>query len=105
MTTASESVEYLLDQLNDPAITARAMFGGHGIYRDGRMFALVYNDTIYMKIPEEEAATTDRPPFRPRPNQTFPSFREISADEIEDTGVLAALAQKAQQAARSSRSR
>ncbi|HVL64814.1 MAG TPA: TfoX/Sxy family protein, partial [Actinomycetota bacterium] len=35
-------VRYLLDQLDDEEVSARRMFGGHGIYRDGRMFALVY---------------------------------------------------------------
>jgi len=30
-------------------IEARRMFGGHGIYHDGRMFALVANDTLYLK--------------------------------------------------------
>ena len=26
------------------------MFGGHGIYHDGVMFALVANDTLYFKV-------------------------------------------------------
>jgi DNA transformation protein len=30
-------------------IEARRMFGGHGIYHDGRMFALVIRDTLYLK--------------------------------------------------------
>lgn len=33
----AEIVDYLLDQLGDEQVTARAMFGGHGIYRDGRI--------------------------------------------------------------------
>jgi len=30
-------------------VTARRMFGGHGIYHDGLMFALVAGDTLYLK--------------------------------------------------------
>ena len=98
-------VQFLLDQIDDPAVTARAMFGGHGVYRDERMFAIVYNDAAYMKVSDEESATTDRPPFRPGGNRTFWSFREISASELEDRSTLAALAQKAQHAAGSSTTR
>lgn len=31
------------------AITLRAMFGGHGIYHDGTMFALAANGMLYLK--------------------------------------------------------
>lgn len=97
--TDAGMVDYLLDQLDDPAISARRMFGGHGIYRDGRMFALVYDETVYVKVSEEEARTSDRPPFRPRPNQTFPTFREVSADELESPQALRELAARGQAAA------
>ncbi|MFQ5642011.1 MAG: TfoX/Sxy family protein [bacterium] len=33
-------------------ITARKMFGGYGIYHDGVMFALVEQDTLYLKADE-----------------------------------------------------
>lgn len=39
-------------------VTARRMFGGHGLYRDGLMFALVADEMLYLKI---DAAT--RPTF------------------------------------------
>lgn len=46
----SEYTEYLQDvfELFGP-ITARRMFGGHGIYHDGVMFALVADETLYLK--------------------------------------------------------
>lgn len=97
--TDSGIVQYVLDQLQDPDVSARAMFGGHGIYRGGRMFALVYDEAVYMKVTDEEAKTSDREPFRPRPNQTFPTFREVSADELEDREVLVSLFGEAQRAA------
>ena len=36
------------------AISARKMFGGYGIYHQGLMFALVADDTLYLKV---DAAT------------------------------------------------
>jgi DNA transformation protein len=95
-------VEFLLDQLGDPRVTARAMFGGHGVYRGDKMFAIVYNDDVYMKVTAEEAETSDREPFRPRPGQTLSSYRLVSADDLEDPDALQELAAQAQQAARSS---
>ena len=92
-------VDYLLEQLDDPGVSARAMFGGHGIYRDGQMFAIVYDDDVYMKFDDEDLEMTARPPFRPRPNQTLWSFRAVNADELEDRDLLARLAAKALSAA------
>ncbi|MDZ7652767.1 MAG: TfoX/Sxy family protein [Burkholderiaceae bacterium] len=31
-------------------VSARRMFGGHGLYRDGLMFALEAFDTLYLKV-------------------------------------------------------
>ncbi|MDZ7839655.1 MAG: TfoX/Sxy family protein [Gammaproteobacteria bacterium] len=36
-------------------IDARRMFGGHGIFHDGLMFALVADDTLYLKADDESA--------------------------------------------------
>jgi DNA transformation protein len=36
-------------------VTARRMFGGHGLYRDGRMFALVADGTLYFKADVDTA--------------------------------------------------
>lgn len=53
-------VAFVLEQLSDPTVSARHMFGGHGIYRNGRMFGLVYDEAIYMKITDDEAKTSRR---------------------------------------------
>jgi DNA transformation protein len=41
-------------------IEARRMFGGHGLYHDGRMFGLVANDTLYLKTDEQTIETFQR---------------------------------------------
>jgi DNA transformation protein and related proteins len=50
-------IEYLRE-LFEPfgAIDARAMFGGHGIYRDGTIFALAIGDAVYLKVDAETKA-------------------------------------------------
>uniref|UniRef100_A0A832H4D2 TfoX family protein n=1 Tax=Oscillatoriales cyanobacterium SpSt-402 TaxID=2282168 RepID=A0A832H4D2_9CYAN len=43
--------ELVVNQLNHVApVTARAMFGGYGLYINGIMFALIANDTLYFKV-------------------------------------------------------
>jgi DNA transformation protein len=34
-------------------ISARAMFGGHGIYHDGVIFGIVIDDALYLKTDDE----------------------------------------------------
>lgn len=43
--------EAVLHHCNQVApVTARAMFGGYGLYTNGVMFALIANDTLYFKV-------------------------------------------------------
>ena len=43
--------DYVLEQLGRvaPGVTGRAMFGGLGVYSEGRIFALVDDDVVYFK--------------------------------------------------------
>ncbi|MEM7209056.1 MAG: TfoX/Sxy family protein [Pseudomonadota bacterium] len=46
----SEFVEHLHEVFSRlGTISSRKMFGGHGVYYDGVMFALVADDTLYLK--------------------------------------------------------
>ena len=65
--------------------TSRAMFGGWGIFSEGRMFALSSRATLYFKVNDSnradyEAAGTER--FTPMP------YYEVPADVLEDEGAL-----------------
>ena len=31
-------------------VSSRAMFGGYGVYKDGVMFGLISEDTLYLKV-------------------------------------------------------
>lgn len=50
LTKSSAFVSYLLEMLEDfGQVRAKAMFGGYGIYKDDFMFAIVVDDTLYIK--------------------------------------------------------
>ena len=67
MSRKEEFVEYVLELLGSSGpVSARRMFGGHGIYRDGRMFALIANDILYLKCDDQT-----RPRFEAAGSEPF----------------------------------
>lgn len=85
-------------------VMARRMFGGHGVYHDGRMFALVLGDTLYLKTDAESAAHFDRlqlPAFSyERQGKLMQmSYREAPAEVFEDRDEAAIWARRAWEAA------
>lgn len=60
MTTGSDFVDNVLDLLARwGGVSARRMFGGYGLYRQGTMFALVAEDVLYLKADDR-----NRPAFK-----------------------------------------
>lgn len=50
----SDFTDYLKDVFASfGPITAKRMFGGHGIYYNGLMFGLIADDTLYLKVDQE----------------------------------------------------
>lgn len=91
--------DFVLDQLRSwGAPDCRAMFGGYGLYRDGKFFGLIYKGRLYFKTDASTAPTyRDRGmrPFRPNAKQTLKNYYEVPPDVIEDPDQLAAWAQRA----------
>lgn len=62
-----EFISHILELLESfGQVSARRMFGGHGIYRDGLMFGIVMDDTFFLKTDEHNRQSfLDRklPPF------------------------------------------
>ena len=53
MASRPEFVQYAADQLSGAgAITYRKMFGEYGVYCDGKIFALICDDQLFVKITE-----------------------------------------------------
>ena len=99
MAVSDEFLEYIIDQLSMlGCVTARRMFGGAGLYCDGRMFAVVADDVAYLKVDDsnrEDFIKAGSSPFNPYPEiATGRSYYEIPPDILDNPGVLAEWAQR-----------
>ena len=85
-------------------ITTRKMFGGHGIYHDGLMFALVADDTLYLKADSENTAHFEKlglGPFEYDKGGKLVkmSYFQAPEDIFEDRGLAATWAARSFEAA------
>lgn len=56
MATKQSTVDYILDQLSGiEGVSARKMFGEYALYAEGKVVALVCDDTLFVKITGEGA--------------------------------------------------
>ena len=54
---SSDTIIWLQELLADfGTVSARAMFGGYGLYHDGVMFAVVIDDGLYLKVDTQTQA-------------------------------------------------
>jgi len=57
----SDFVDFAIETLShNGAVSSRRMFGGHGLYKDGLMFALIADDILYLKVDKSSAEEFDR---------------------------------------------
>ncbi|MFR5876213.1 MAG: TfoX/Sxy family protein [Eubacterium sp.] len=58
MSSNPEFVQYIADQLSESGnITYRKMFGEYGMYCDGKIFALICDNQLFIKITEKGKQT------------------------------------------------
>ena len=105
MARQSEFITYLLEQLAPLGdVRARAMFGGFGIYRGERMFALVADDALYIKadaVNQAEFAARGLLPFRyeMRGEKKQMNYWQPPAEAMDDGEMLCEWARKGVEAA------
>jgi DNA transformation protein len=105
MASSSEFVEFVLESLQPlRGVSARRMFGGYGIYKDGLMFALVADDQLYLKADDSNRPAFEAQGLRPftyagkgRPIQM--SYCEAPSEGFDDPEILCAWAGEAYAAA------
>lgn len=93
MAVSKEFLDYVLDQFSGwGGVSVRKMFGGAGLYRSGKMFGLVADNVVYLKVDEtnkdkfEQAGSS---PFKPYPGKaTVMSYYDVPADVWEDPEEL-----------------
>jgi DNA transformation protein len=102
MAVSNEFIDYVLDQLKCwGEVSARRMFGGAGLYRDGVMFGLIADDVAYLKVDDsnrEDFIKAGSSAFNPFPEKSkiyVMSYYEIPADVLEDSQLLSQWAERA----------
>jgi DNA transformation protein len=91
---------FVLDQLGRavPRIRARSMFGGVGIYSGELFFALLANDTLYLKVDDSNRADFEAlgmGPFLPFGDERDKmQYYEVPADLLDDPEALRPWAEK-----------
>ncbi len=106
MAVNPEFKEHVLDLLSPmDGVTARSMFGGAGLYRDGVMFALLSSSGgFYFRTDDgnrEDYEALGSGPFKPFDDKPMlMPYHEVPADLMEDPDELCAWAHKAWEAAR-----
>jgi DNA transformation protein and related proteins len=105
MAVSRDYLAYVLEQLADLAgLRSRRMFGGVGLYCEEIFFAIISDDTLYLRVDEtSRAAFTSRgmPAFRPyadRPQLSM-SYFATPAEVLEDATQLLSWSRRAVRAA------
>ena len=92
MASTPDFVAHVLDLLGGPGrlgpVQARAMFGGHGLYLQGRMFALIVNDRLYVKADAHNRALFEAkglPPFtyEAKGRRVQVAYHEVPAEALD----------------------
>ena len=94
MARSSEFVDFVLESLEPlGGVSARRMFGGWGIYKDGVMFALIAYDQLYLKVDDDNRAAFEARGLQPfiytgkgRPIRM--SYREAPGEGFDDPDIL-----------------
>jgi DNA transformation protein len=106
MASPSPFVEHVLDMLRTfGAVTLKPMFGGWGIYHEGVFFALVAQDTLYLKADLDNAADFEALGLEPFVYESKvderieTSYRRAPDEALENPDVMATWARLALAAA------
>ena len=94
MAVSDSYLAFVLEQLEGlRAIVTKRMFGGVGIYSDGKFFAVIDNDTLFFKVDETLAQRyrdKGMPPFAPIPGaKPMMGYYQVPPDVLEDAETLA----------------
>jgi DNA transformation protein len=102
MTKSHPYRDYCLDILTPFGdLTSRAMFGGHSLYKNGVIFAIIADETLYFKVDD-----SNRPDYMARDAEPFSyetkagkkavmSYWQVPLEVMEDSSELMIWAEKA----------
>ncbi len=85
--------EHVMEMLTPlDGVSARAMFGGYGIFHEGTMFALISGSTLYFKV--DDATRDSYEEAGGEQFQRMPYF-QVPVDVLEEESALREWAQAA----------
>jgi DNA transformation protein and related proteins len=105
MAAESEFVGFVVESLRSLGpVSARRMFGGHGIFMDGLMFGLIADDQLYLKVDEGNRAAYEAEGLQPftydgKGRRIVMSYREAPSEGFDDPEILCDWAREAYAAA------
>jgi DNA transformation protein len=105
MATDSGLIEHLRELLEPmPGVSFKRMFGGYGIFRHDLMFALISDDTLYLKVDEQNKAAFEERGLGPfvylKAGKPMPmSYYRAPDETLDDTDEMVAWAEQAYAAA------
>jgi DNA transformation protein len=110
MAVTQEYRDYVLEQMGRVMpVTARAMFGGVGLYAEAMMFALLDNDTTWLKVDDGNRGDFEaigKGPFKPfGTDEHVMQYYELPGELLEDPEALRPWLQAALEVARRARRR
>src|SRR5438093_6905944 len=93
MPVSAEYLDYVADQLSCIGeVNAKRMFGGVGLYYDGRFFGLIAGDLLYFKVDDENRhayISAGSKPFQPYGDESYSmGYYEVPVDVLEDVDQL-----------------
>ena len=101
----TELITHILELLEGHcAASARRMFGGHGLFRDGLIFGIVLDETLYLKTDADnlgDFAERGLKPFTYRRQKKFTSlsYYQAPAECLEEAETMIIWADKSYAAA------
>jgi DNA transformation protein and related proteins len=101
MVASSEFVGFVVESLQPIGrVTARRMFGGHGLFMESLMFGLITDDRLYLKVDDGNRAGYEAQDLQPFTYQSQGktrqlSYREAPGEAFDDPDILCAWGREA----------
>jgi DNA transformation protein len=98
MSISDSYIDYVLNQLSSLGdVTAKRMFGGVGLFRDGLMFGLIADYILYLEVDDSNRGdyqAVGMEPFRPREKSPVMPYYQVPVGVMDDKETLAQWAHK-----------
>jgi TfoX/Sxy family transcriptional regulator of competence genes len=88
MSTSQTTIDHMLDDLSELPLSARKMFGEYALYLDGKVVALVCDDTLFIKPTKGSLAQFTHPLLAP----PYPGAKNYidATSQLDDVDLVVA---------------